>query len=50
MSEVAALAVFLDWHLKHRAFEKVFPNAQVLIVPIRNGKKIRQLRETILAP
>jgi tRNA (cytidine56-2'-O)-methyltransferase len=50
MSEVAALAVFLDWHLKHRAFEKVFPNAQVMIVPIRNGKKIRQLRETILAP
>src|SRR5713101_8287283 len=25
MSEVAALAVFLDWHLKHHAFEKLFP-------------------------
>ena len=43
MSEVAALAVFLDWHLKHRAFEKVFPKGEIRIVPSRDQKKIQQL-------
>ena len=39
MSEVAALAVFLDWHLQHRAFDKTFPYAQVQIVPMRDQKE-----------
>ncbi len=43
MSEVAALAVFLDWHLQHRALDKTFPNGQVEIVPSSNQKLVRQV-------
>ena len=43
MSEVAALAIFLDWHLQHRGFDKIFPNSEVRIVPSRDQKKIQQL-------
>jgi tRNA (cytidine56-2'-O)-methyltransferase len=42
MSEVAALAVFLDWHLQHRAFDKTFPKGEIRIVPSRDQKKIQQ--------
>lgn len=40
MSEVAALAVFVDWHSNHRAFDKTFPNGQVRIVPSRDRKRV----------
>ena len=43
MSEVAALAVFLDWHLQHGAFDKVFPNGHVQIVPSSDRKNIQHL-------
>jgi len=43
MSEVAALAVFLDWHLKHNAFNKAFPNAQIRIVPSHDRKNVEQV-------
>ncbi len=43
MSEVAALAVFLDWFKQHREFEQEFSKAQVKIVPSRAGKEIQQL-------
>jgi tRNA (cytidine56-2'-O)-methyltransferase len=43
MSEVAALAVFLDWHLRHGAFDKAFPNGQVEIVPSSDRKNIQHL-------
>jgi tRNA (cytidine56-2'-O)-methyltransferase len=43
MSEVAALAVFLDWHLQHRAFGKAFPNGQVEIVPSVDQKQIQEI-------
>jgi tRNA (cytidine56-2'-O)-methyltransferase len=43
MSEVAALAVFLDWHLQHGAFDKAFPNGQVQIVPSSDRKNIQDL-------
>ena len=43
MSEVAALAVFLDWHLQHGAFDKTFPNGQVQIAPSRDRKNIQHL-------
>ncbi len=43
MSEVAALAVFLDWYLKHHAFETAFPNGQVEIVPSRDQKQVRRI-------
>jgi tRNA (cytidine56-2'-O)-methyltransferase len=43
MSEVAALAVFLDWHLKHSAFDKAYPNAQIRIVPSHDRKNVEQV-------
>jgi tRNA (cytidine56-2'-O)-methyltransferase len=43
MSEVAALAVFLDWHLQHRAFDKVFPKGQVEIIPSRDQKRVHRI-------
>jgi tRNA (cytidine56-2'-O)-methyltransferase len=42
MSEVAALAIFLDWHLQHQAFDKTFPNGEVRIVPSRDQKQIQR--------
>jgi tRNA (cytidine56-2'-O)-methyltransferase len=43
MSEVAALAVFLDWHLQHGAFDKAFPNGEVQIIPSSDGKNLQHL-------
>jgi tRNA (cytidine56-2'-O)-methyltransferase len=43
MSEVAALAVFLDWFEQHREFEHEFSKARVQIVPSRSGKEIQQV-------
>jgi tRNA (cytidine56-2'-O)-methyltransferase len=43
MSEVAALAVFLDWFRQHREFDHEFSKAQVQIIPSRTGKEIQQL-------
>jgi predicted SpoU family rRNA methylase len=43
MSEVAALAIFLDWFRQHREFDHEFSEAQVRIVPSRSGKEIKQL-------
>ena len=43
MSEVAALAIFLDWFRQHREFDREFSKAQVQIVPSKSGKEIQQL-------
>ena len=43
MSEVAALAVFLDWHLQHHALDKAFPNGQIEIVPSSEQKLVRKI-------
>ena len=43
MSEVGALAIFLDWHLQHGAFDRVFPDGQVEIVPSSDRKNIQHL-------
>jgi tRNA (cytidine56-2'-O)-methyltransferase len=43
MSEVAALAIFLDWFKQHREFGHEFSKAQVQIIPSRAGKEIQQL-------
>jgi tRNA (cytidine56-2'-O)-methyltransferase len=45
MSEVAALAVFLDWFKQHREFEHEFSKARVQIVPSRSGKEIQQVSQ-----
>jgi tRNA (cytidine56-2'-O)-methyltransferase len=43
MSEVAALAVFLDWYHQHGEFDREFSEAQIRIVPSTNGKEIREV-------
>ena len=40
MSEVAALAVFLDWYRQHREFDQAFSGGQVRIVPSRDKKEV----------
>jgi tRNA (cytidine56-2'-O)-methyltransferase len=40
MSEVAALAVFLDWFQSHEEFERDFGNSKIRIVPSKNGKHV----------
>ena len=40
MSEVAALAVFLDLYKQHREFDQVFSDAQVRILPSKDKKEI----------
>ena len=42
MSEIAALAVFLDWYKRHGEFEINYPEANVRILPSKNGKRIEQ--------
>jgi tRNA (cytidine56-2'-O)-methyltransferase len=43
MSEVGALAVFLDWYHQHGEFDREFSEAQIRIVPSRNGKEIEEV-------
>ena len=40
MSEVAALAVFLDWYKQHREFDQVFSDAQIRVIPSKDKKEI----------
>jgi len=42
MSEVAALAVFLDWHLK-KALDEAFASGEARIVPSRDRREIQHL-------
>jgi tRNA (cytidine56-2'-O)-methyltransferase len=43
MSEVAALAIFLDWYSNHRSFNTAFLNPQFRIVPSMNQKKVERI-------
>ncbi|HET7405309.1 MAG TPA: tRNA (cytidine(56)-2'-O)-methyltransferase [Candidatus Bathyarchaeia archaeon] len=43
MSEIAALAVFLDWYKEHAAFGKEFSGSRLRIVPSKDGKEIQQV-------
>jgi tRNA (cytidine56-2'-O)-methyltransferase len=43
MSEVAALAIFLDWIKEHREFDHEFSGAQVRIVPSKDRKDVEQI-------
>jgi predicted SpoU family rRNA methylase len=43
MSEIGALAVFLDWYYEHRALDMSFPNAQIRIVPSHDRKNVEQV-------
>ena len=42
MSEIAALAVFLDWFKDHAAFGHEFSESRLKIVPSKDGKEIQQ--------
>ncbi len=42
MSEVAALAVFLDLFQEHREFERDFANSKIRIVPSKAGKHVEE--------
>lgn len=44
MSEVGALAIFLDWLNQHKGFDLDFPDAKIQIIPSKEEKKIRQAR------
>ncbi len=43
MSEVAALAVFLDWYHQHEEFDRNFSEARIRIVPSKDGKEIQEV-------
>lgn len=43
MSEIAALAIFLDWIKDHREFDHEFSGAQVRILPSKDGKRVEQI-------
>ncbi len=40
MSEVAALAIFLDWYKQHNEFDLTFPHAEVRIIPSEDQKRV----------
>ncbi|MEM4675873.1 MAG: tRNA (cytidine(56)-2'-O)-methyltransferase, partial [Nitrososphaerota archaeon] len=43
ISEVAALAVFLDWLQQHREFYIEFENAKIKVIPSAREKKVMRL-------
>ncbi|HYY91456.1 MAG TPA: tRNA (cytidine(56)-2'-O)-methyltransferase [Candidatus Dormibacteraeota bacterium] len=43
MSEVAALAIFLDWYNNHREFDREFSEAKLRIVPSRDQKQLEEV-------
>ena len=42
MSEIAALAIFLDWYKDHGEFDHEFSETRLRIVPSKDGKEIEQ--------
>jgi tRNA (cytidine56-2'-O)-methyltransferase len=40
ISEVSALAVFLDWLFEHARLERQFSNAKIRIIPTEHGKTV----------
>lgn len=45
MSEVAALAVFLDWLQEHQEVDRNFANSKIRIVPSKAGKHIEESKD-----
>ena len=43
MSEVGALAIFLDWFHSHNEFELDFPGSEMQIVPSKEGKIVKEI-------
>ena len=42
ISEVSALAIFLDWLFEHRRLQEEFANAKIRIIPAEHGKKVER--------
>ena len=42
ISEVSALAIFLDWLFEHSRLQKEFANAKLRIIPAEHGKKVER--------
>ncbi len=47
MSEIAALAVFLDWYKQHSEFDVDFPEARVRIAPSSAGKNVTMRKDPV---
>ncbi len=47
MSEIAALAVFLDWYKQHAEFDVAFPEARVRIAPSPAGKNVTMQKDRV---
>lgn len=43
ISEVSALAIFLDWLFEHRRLEKEFADAKLRIIPTKHGKRVERV-------
>jgi tRNA (cytidine56-2'-O)-methyltransferase len=41
-SEIAALALFLDWLQQGREFEKTFGDGELKIIPCEHGKSVER--------
>lgn len=48
MSEVAALAIFLDWYKQHDEFDRAFPGAEVRIIPSQDRRRIEPVGGQVL--
>jgi len=45
MSEVGALAVFLDWYSSHSEFDLPFPGSEMQIIPSKDSKTVKQVTQ-----
>ncbi len=43
ISEVSALAIFLDWLFEHRLLEREFADAKLRIIPSAHGKRVERV-------
>ena len=43
MSEVGALAIFLDWYHSHKEFKLDFPGSEMQIIPSKEGKIVKEV-------
>src|SRR5215470_8439113 len=47
MSEVGALAIFLDWYARHDEFNLDFSGSEMQIIPSRDGKLVKQIPRVV---
>jgi len=47
MSEVGALAVFLDWYHSHSEFDLSFPGSEMQIIPSKDSKTVKPITQFV---